>query len=651
MNKSSTFASHIAESDQPTLAGRTPIGPGTIDILRRVEDVNLSADGQRVAFVVWEYVPEQPKRRARVWVVETVAGAEPRPVSKGPCEDTNPRWSPDGQQLAFISVQEGDKGKPQLYVLPAAGGEAKQVCMMPNGVSDMEWSPDGSRIAFVSLEGEEPGKDPLVIGPERARRLWTVRAGHDVPEPVTPAGVTVWEYAWSADSRQLALYYSTGSDKTDWYRGQIGVLPANGGALRQVTQLTRQASGLAWSPDGTRLAYISGEWSDPCRGAGDLFVVPVEGGEAHNLTPGADLSLSWCHWFPDGQRLLYTAWSGVTQQIGILNEGDGTLETLAGDFVMNSHWPALSTTPDLRAFATVHTDQQYPDDAWLGELSGAERSGGSIAWRRLSRLNPIPEETWAQVPSERISYESEDGWRIDALFTPPLNYKGAGPPPLIAFVHGGPSWAYTDDFASFWTQVLASAGYAVLRPNIRGSWGRGVAFADAVVGDMGGKDFQDVLRGVDYLVERGLVDGERVGIAGWSYGGFMAAWAITQTTRFKAAIMGAGVSDFHSFHAQSDIPDWDVRFLGAPMLEQPEVYRKRSAITYAGHATTPTLILHGENDECVPVNQAYAFYRALRERAVPVEMVVYPREGHGPRERDHLRDMDERVLRWLEQYL
>ena len=218
-------------------------------------------------------------------------------------------------------------------------------------------------------------------------------------------------------------------------------------------------------------------------------------------------------------------------------------------------------------------------------------------------------------------------------------------------MHGGPSWAWLDDIGSTWTQTLASAGYAVLRANIRGSWGRGVAFADAAMYDMGGKDLQDLLDGVDYLVKRGLVDGNRVAIGGGSYGGFMSAWAITQTTCFKAAIMSAGVSDFHSFHAQSRISDWDMRFLGGNPLEHPELYRERSAITYAARVQTPTLILHGEEDHDVPINQSHAFYRALRERNVPVEFVIYPREGHGLVEREHRKDCEERILYWLERYL
>ncbi len=648
-------------------------GAVTLDIIlemRSPDDINISPDGKRVAFVVWEIVPDEPKRRGRIWIADT-AGGEARPFTKGKRGESCPRWSPDGKQLAFISKAEGEKEKPQLYLMPAEGGEARQVSKMPNGVSDLAWAPDGSRIAFLSLEGEEPKSDPKVIGPGRHRRMWTVRPDHDIPEPVIPAGITVWEYSWSPDSKQLALYYSTGPDDTDWYRGQVGVVAAGGGAVRQVTHLTWQARALAWSPDGKQIAYISGRWSDPGRGSGEIFTVSLESGETRNLTPGITFSPTWCCWFPDGRHLLYTACKDVTHQVGMLDSSVGTITLLEEDFVMQWDQPTLSTTPDRRCFATIHSDSRHPQDAWFGELtyllsdrlSGARTKfvgglsitaegdkPGGIQWRRLSRLNPIAEETLALSATERISYESVDGWRIDGLFTPPLTRKNDALPPLYVDVHGGPSGAECD----FWdgvTQLFAAAGYAVFKPNMRGSWGHGMAFADAVLGDMGGKDFQDILNGVENLVKQGLVDGNRVGIGGWSNGGYLTAWAVTQTNRFKAAMMGAGISDWHNMHAQSNIADADVLLLAADPLEDSEVYRKHSPITYAGRVTTPTLILHGEDDPFVPVAQAHAFYRALRERNVPVELVVYPREGHGLSERAHFRDAIERHLRWLERYL
>jgi dipeptidyl aminopeptidase/acylaminoacyl peptidase len=643
-----------------TTSARLPVTPGAIYDVRSPADVQLAPDGRRVAFVLHEWVGDLPKRRARICMME-VSGGETLPLTAGTSNDASPRWSPDGQRLAFVSTREGkgDQEKAQLYVMSASGGQAQRLGHMPNGVSDPAWSPDGGRLAFLSLEGPEPARDPIVVGPGRHRRLWTIPAGGDTPEPITPPNLTIWEYAWSPDGQAFAVYYSTGPDELDWYRGQIGIVEAHGGAVRQITSLTRQAGALAWSPDGRRVAYVSGEWSDRGLVGGELFVVPREGGDSRNLTPGIEFSLSWARWLPDGRHVLYAAGDGIANQVGVLDEEDGSRSVLSSGFVIGEHfWPRLSPSADLRTVAVTHSDPEHAPEIWLGDLSRKGRAISGLRWRRLTYLNTLPEQTLAIASSEHICYEGADGWRIEALFTSPpdpLPHEGRGSvhlPPLVVNVHGGPTGAWQDDWSGgMLTQMLASHGFAVMRANIRGSMGRGIAFADAVLGDVGGKDLEDLLAGVDELVRRGLVDGARVGICGWSYGGFMAAWAISQSDRFKAAMMGAGICDFHSFHAQSNIPDWDMRFLEAEPLARPEAYRERSAITYASRITTPTLILHGEKDPCVPVNQAYAFHRALTERGTPVEMVVYPREGHGLLERTHLVDAEQRVLRWFQTYL
>ena len=646
---STRSAGNGASGASDSTPARVPIKPGTLLDIRIASDAALSPDGQRVAFTLSAFVGDREKEQSQLWMVETSGQGEARPLTRGTKNDTQPRWSPDSQQIAYISAGVDEKEKAQLYVIAAQGGETQCVCTMPNGASEPDWSPDGSRLAFLSPEGQEPSLDPLVVAPARHRRLWTVRPGFTLPEPVTPDTLTVWEYAWSPDGQQIAVYYSTGPDETDWYNGQIGVVPATGGAVRQISQLSCQASSLAWSPDGRSVAYITGDWSDRGLVGGDLCVQSIEGGPARNLTPNGKSSLSWCRWFPDGERLLYAAWTGVTHQLGLLHIHDSGMLILAEDFVVGERFcPRFSSTPDHQVIAVTHSTHGHPYDVWCGRL-GADQDA-AIEWRQLTRLNPIAEDTLAIAPTDRIRYTSVDGWQIDALFTSPLHPQKDTLPPLIVHVHGGPSAAYVDGW-DWWGQVLAAQGFAILEANIRGSQGRGTAFSDAVLGDMGGKDFQDILHGVDYLIQRGLVDGNRVGIMGWSYGGFMTAWAVTQTSRFKAAMMGAGICDFHSFHAQTNIPDWDRRFIGVDLLDHPQAYRERSAITYASRVTTPTLILHGEKDECVPVNQAYAFQRALAEHGVPVELVVYPREGHGPKERSHLLDLEKRMVRWFKQYL
>jgi dipeptidyl aminopeptidase/acylaminoacyl peptidase len=639
------------------LSPRLPVTAKTnLKDMRTATDAAISPDGKQAAFVVSEWVPEIPRQRARIWTVKADGSSEASAFTKGERADTYPRWSPDSQQLAFISRGEGEKDRPQPYVIAVEEGKARQVCKTPNGVSDLSWSPDGKYMAFLSVDGEEPVSDPKVFTPGqgRHRRLWRVRIDSDTPEPVTPDGQSIWQYAWAPNSKQFAVFFANGPDQTDWYRGQIGVVMAHGGTIRQVGQLTHQASALTWSPDGSRIAYVAGEWSDPDRGGGDIYVYSFSDGETRNLTPGITCSASWCCWYPDGQRLLFVAWEGVAYKIGVVNEADGDISTLMQDInIGDRFWPHLSTTPDLQRFVFTSSDR-HPPEVWLGEFTYEGGMLTSSNRKRLTELNPILKDTLELAHTERMRYESADGWQIDALFTQPLKHKGDTLPPLIVNVHGGPSGAWSDDWDNYRSQMLAVAGFAVLRPNVRGGLGRGAAFSDAVLGDMGGKDFQDILNGVDYLIGQGLVDGNRVGIMGWSYGGFMTAWAVTQTTRFKAAVMGAGICDFHSFHAQTNIPDWDMRYLSNRVVspaEHPEIYREQSAITYVSRVKTPTLIVHGERDDCVPVNQAYAFYRALCEQNVPTELVVYPREGHGLNEREHIGDYQERLLRWFEKYV
>jgi dipeptidyl aminopeptidase/acylaminoacyl peptidase len=646
-------------SEQPATASlparRVPITPEVALDMRNPSGFALSPDGRRVVFTLSEWVPGQQRRRSSVWVVDGEGGARPFATGeKGEKSEYAAAWSPDGKWLAFISERqvEGSFDKPQLYIVEAGGGAARRVCAMPNGVGDIAWSPDSEKIAFTSLDGPEAPKDPIVVTPGRHTRLWTVRIAGGQPEPVTPAGLTVWDFEWSPDSARFALYFGEGPDETDWYRGQVGAVDAGGGSVRALARPDGQAGALAWSPDSARVAYVSGEWSDHGLVGGDVFVVPAEGGAARNLTPGVGFSPSWLQWLPDGARLLYCALDGLAGQIGVMDEATGAMTTLAGDIVVGEgHWPRLSATRDGRTFATIFSDARHPAEIYRGVLTGPEEAPSGVEWTRLTRLNPLAEETHARVPSRSLAYSGADGWEIQALYTPPLQHESSGAPPMVLLVHGGPTAAHRDDWGGWQTQILASAGFAVLRPNQRGSMGRGVAFANGVLGDMGGKDFEDLMAGVDYAIAEGLADPERLAIIGWSYGGFMTAWAVTQTTRFKAAMMGAGVCDYHSFHAQTNIQDWDMRFIGADPIEDPDAYRARSAITFVKNVTTPTLIIHGEKDPCVPVNQAWAFYYALRERGVPVELAIYPREGHGFVERDHLKDYQERIVRWLKQYV
>jgi len=297
-------------------------------------------------------------------------------LTVGPVMGRDIAFSPTGDHIAFFAKKERGRN---LVIVNALNGRIEQsIPLKVEQELSPAYSPDGSKIAFISLEGVEPGSDPRVFTPgqERHRRLWTVRMDDEIPQAVTPDGITVWEYAWSPDGRQFALYSSPRPDETGWYHGQVGLVDAEGGTVHQLTHfspVSTQARALAWSPDGRQLAYISGKWSDPGRGAGEISLLSLEKGQSRNLTPGIACSPTWCAWFPDGRRLLYTAVEGVSHLVDILDTVDDSIRVIDRAFVMQWDQPRLSPTPDLNSFATVHSTSQQPPDAHSAQMLGAER--------------------------------------------------------------------------------------------------------------------------------------------------------------------------------------------------------------------------------------------------------------------------------------
>jgi dipeptidyl aminopeptidase/acylaminoacyl peptidase len=332
-----------------------------------------------------------------------------------------------------------------------------------------------------------------------------------------------------------------------------------------------------------------------------------------------------------------------------LDRRSGRIQTLWCEPVqlLENPWPRFSLSRDERRVAVVRSAPAEARNIWSGELSGAE-----ISWKRLTDSVPHLSK-FALGDQEIVRWKSQDGRNIQGILIKPVGYQRGRRYPLIVCPHGGPSSLVANGFLSvgYWGQLLAARGFAVFLPNFRGSTGFGLKFAEANVGDLGGMDFQDIESGVDMLIEKGLADPKRLGIGGWSYGGFMTCWAITQTQRYKAAVMGAGVSNWLSFHGNSHLHTWDANHYNASPYADGGPYEKFSAIYYVDRVTTPTLILHGELDRDVPSEQAYQFYRALRDHGVETELVIYPREGHGVSEKKHVLDIHRRIAEWYKSYL
>lgn len=627
--------------------------------LKSVSDAQMSPDGQAVAFVVGDSYKEKDAKtiKSQIWLVEASGGGA-RPFTSGPRSDILPRWSPDGRTLAFLSDRT-EENKYQIHLLPAAGGEARALTEVKGSVSAFAWSPNGRSIAYLMNDPEteeekkrEEEKDDAIEFEARPKysRLWVIDVASRETREVTHGPIQVWEFSWSADGEHFALLVSDSPEEWAWYQARLARVPAAGGQPATIYTTPKQLARPLWSPDGHEIAFISCIWSDRGVVAGDIYVIPAEGGEAHNLTEGRPISATWMDWERDERSLLVMAYEDGETGLYRLERATSELRQLWREpvGVTDRWWQQYSRSADGQTLAVVREEAAHPRDVWLGRLGAGER----VAWHQLTHLHPQVAEL-ALGETEVLRWHGPDGLAIQGLLIKPVSYEPGRRYPLVTYVHGGPAalWGHRFYLSPGWPQLLAAHGFAVLLPNPRGSVGWGTAFTAANQGDLGGRDWHDILAGVDACIAAGIADPERLGICGWSYGGFMTAWAVTQTDRFKAAVMGAGISDWLSFHGTSNLPTWDVQAYQADPYDPEGPFVRFSPITYVHQVKTPTLILHGEKDPYVPVGQAYQFLRALKELGVPVELVVYPREGHGILEKAHVRDQLERIVAWFEKTL
>ncbi|MCH8222471.1 MAG: S9 family peptidase [Chloroflexi bacterium] len=624
--------------------------------LKQVGDAQISPDGQTVAFVTGNGFIESGPARTKLPATDIYAisdaASEPIRLTRSPRSGTTPRWSPDGLYLAFYSDREED-GQRQVYLLPANGGEATQLTSVrgtlpsPRSLNPLKWFSDGKSLAFQMIdalsedesEAREAGRDAIEFETgHQFTRIWRVGVDGGEPECISPDNMQVWEFAISPDGNRIAAVVSEMPYEWDWYRCRLAIFDIGSSHAVTVVDTPRQVAKPVWSPDGSLIAYLTSNWSDRGSDSGDVMVVSPDGGESRNLTEGSDSSFDSIQW--PGEFLISTANIAGGSGIAILNADGGRPEWLW----RSESWlkgMTINTTGDAGA---VITDPDGPSEVYTGRVSGS-----SLELRRRTSLHPGFDEITVGKMSA-IRWTAPDGQEIGGYLVVPQDSDADAPLPTVALIHGGPASAVRGglDDGRRWAHLLAANGFAVYLPNYRGSTGRGLAWTESNIGDMGGADFADMMAGLDALIEQGIADPSRLGITGWSYGGFTTAWAVTQTDRFKAAIMGAGISDWRSFHGRSYLHSWDVIHYGGSDPYDPESPHARfSPINYIRNVKTPTLILHGEEDWDVPVEQSYQFYRALKDLGVETELVVYPREPHGPVEYEHLIDIGDRLVNWF----
>lgn len=627
--------------------------------VREFKEVAISPEGRRVAWV--EALREEngaPSENSVINVADLEPSpAPPRRISAGSGGAAHAEhdiaWSPDGRQLAFLS-DAANGGQLDLYVADTSGGPARRLTHLTGFLARPLWSPDGKRLAILFTENAPRAAGPLQPMTKDAgvvdqhiyeQRLTTVDLDSGRARPISPPDLYVYEYDWSPDGKIFIATAAHGAGDANWYIAELFTISSLSGEIKSIYKpsVDTQLAVPRWSPDGKSIAFIGGLMSDEGNTGGDIFTLPSAGGEPRNLTPNLQASPAWLTWL-SSKQILFTEQVDGSNAIATLDPVDGRIVTLwSGEkSISTGGWSfGLALARDATTSALVLESFNQPPEVWAGAIG---------SWRQVTNSNRNAQPSWGKAESFRWSSEGKgiQGWLLY-----PRDYDSSRRYPLVVEVHGGPGSMVRSRWPKpfFDLSLLSEEGFFVLFPNPRGSFGKGESFTRANVKDFGYGDFRDILAGVDEVVRTLPVDNDRVGIGGWSYGGFMTMWGVTQTNRFRAAVAGAGISNWQSYYGENDIDLWMIPFFGASVYDNPAVYARSSPITFIKNSRTPTLILVGDSDGECPPPQSYEFWHALKTLGVETQFVIYANEGHDIAQPEDRRDIARRAVAWFDHYL
>jgi dipeptidyl aminopeptidase/acylaminoacyl peptidase len=611
--------------------------------------------GDRIAFTGTVLTELAGQGITRVCLAES---GSVRILTDGPGQQSRPRFSPDGNLLAYLS-DAGRPGDNQLRIVDLLTGTELPAGAVDGTVEYVSFSPDGRRVLLAVAGhgadrsgGEGSGTTASIddvpawmpevrAGPaaDEWRSAWVADVDTGETRRVSPAGLNTWELVWAGPDAVLAVTSDHPGEEA-WYSAELNRIELGTGEIRHIHRSDRQLGWPSSTPSGERVAVVSAICSDRWVVAGDLYVLDGDKPAVHIDTSGVDVT--YTQWL-DEDRLGFMGLRGLETVAGVYHHSADKVEEIWGSSeTTGDRYPYGRFLGDGSVAGVWNSYRRYPELAFLG--ADEVHTVASLRHPGADYLTSVAGE------SRSYKWTAPDGLHIEGVLCTPSR---EGPFPLVVMIHGGPVWAHRDHWSMFWayTPLLVSRGYAVLHPNPRGSGGRGQAFAEAVFGDMGGADTYDFLSGIDALVEHGIADPSRIGVTGASYGGFMSAWLVTQDQRFAAAVPMAPVTDWCSQHHTTNIPYFDELFLGDRPRASRGRYAERSPLLFADEVTTPTLLTAGANDRCTPPTQAVEFYTALRERGVDTAVVVYPEEGHGVRNFPALIDQCTRMVGWFERYM
>jgi dipeptidyl aminopeptidase/acylaminoacyl peptidase len=617
--------------------------------------VALSPDGKKIAWV--EQLHDKAGAESGysaifARVLDRKTPARKITASAGaPHAESDIAWSPDSRRIAFLS-DAAKAGQAQLYVQSVPGQPPKRLTNVKGFLSTPKFSHDGKTLAVLFTENATRIAGPLAAEtPETGeikdaffeQRLALIDIATGKFRQVSPADTYIYEFDWAPDNLHIVVTSALGNGDNNWYIAELSVLDATSGLMKPLYKPALQIAMPAWCPDGKSIAFIEGLMSDELSVGGDIFLIPVSGGKPQNLTAQRKTSASWLTWTGEGNIVAGEFAQGESSVISLDPASKRIASLYAGaDHVTLGTWgPSASVSSNGKISAAIRSSFSAPPEIWAG-VNGY--------WEQITERNKGVSPSWGQAKS--ITWKS-DSYTVQGWLIYPADFDPSKKYPLIVEVHGGPgaavlsSWPGSGDFG----MALAASGYFLLQPNPRGSFGNGEAFTQANVKDFGYGDLRDILSGVDEAAKVAPIDSSRVGITGWSYGGYMSMWAVTQTNRFKAAMAGAGIANFQSYYGENKIDQWMIPFFGKSVYDDPEVYAKSSPITFIKKTNTPTLILVGDSDGECPTPQSYEFWHAIKTLGVETQLFVYEHEGHHFTNPEHIRDRTRRTVAWFDAHL
>ena len=651
----------------PAFAQKKAVTIDDVLNMKGVASAMISPDGTQVIYTVrgWEQERDRMESRTHIWKV-SVAGGDARQITYAERGESQPQWSPDGRYISFIAARGAGSGddapRGQIYVMRGDGGEAWKLTDAKEGVASYAWAPDATRIAFVTTEPRPTDEDAAIRkrddervfeGDFRYQHLWTIDVTSKEATRLTEGSsfTVTGAPSWAPDSNRLVFAGKPTTMIRD-YRTDVYVADARLKSVEKISTNAGPDSSPQWSPDGNLIAWVSEPINAKPLGDGTL---PSYIGHAHLVlydvtkktmrdvwSSSFDVDVNAPQWSADGRQIVFVAGKRAYSEVFRFDVNTGTYAQVTRGKTLSYG----SRSKDGKVVAVTMDTPHAPAEVHVTDAS-------FTSFKKLTETNPQA-ANFALGETEVVTWKSSDGWEVEGVLLKPVGYTPGTRYPTLVVAHGGPAGAYVNNYrvgglegGQFW----AGQGWAVFYPNPRGSTNYGEKFLRANVNDWGGGDYRDIMTGVDALVARGIADPDRLAHIGWSYGGYMTAWVVSQTNRFKAAMVGAGLTNMSSMYGTNDIPNVLVTYFGGyPTKETLPLYTARSAMTFIDNVQTPTLILHGANDERVPTGQAFEMYRGLKDRGKITELVFYPREGHGIAEYYHVKDRLQRINDWVTRY-